>query len=186
MIAQPLDPTLCTEPDCGYIREDRIHSDYEKGHFFNPGAPLLQSRVKPRKKKPLATVTPIKARRPTSAPSLVPDSPQVKPEPLTMERYTPAGRDFRLCRICRKQKTNHRGTIKHQFTPLEATLDFSGPTSAQITEAVELALRSLAIAPRLRIQSVKVEPHYAVDSDSEMLSARVLVDVRLVFPKGQS
>lgn len=98
-----------------------------------------------------------------------------------MERFVAPPPAVLICRICKRLKRNHRGPIKHAFDGVPA-LDIQNPTAAQITEAFEQALRGIDVA-RLRINSVAVQTQYAIDDDTRLLSARVLVDVSLIFPR---
>ncbi len=155
---------VCKETGCNQIKDAWVHSELntERGHFFNAGAPLL---------------------------SVV--RTESTPEPVRNAAPNPKRRDPRTCVICGKVRGRHRGAIKHRFeAPGNSPLEFDGqwaraatPSEGQMVDAIRRALLTLRIAPRQRIGEVRVVPLYAIDNDSELLSAKVFVEMALIFPR---
>jgi hypothetical protein len=66
------------------------------------------------------------------------------------------------------------------------SIDFTPPpvrTEALITEETIKAIRSINIAPHLRIRRINVEPEHSISDDAHLLSAEVTVKFSLIFPR---
>lgn len=175
--------SLCVEEGCAQPRAAIVHDDgNDEGHFFNDGStPLISERSRSN----VETVPAVTKRTNTA---IVTAAPSARTTIPTSEREEHARRhgDNRTCVRCGQPRGRHRGRYACKFeAPAGETsaAEFVNPTSAQITDAVERALRGMGIAPRIRIRKTTVTPQYAADSDTELLSASVLVELGLIFPR---
>lgn len=185
--APPARGILCVEDGCGQGRVHENHDDAnDHGHFFNGGdGPLVSKRETGEPPRSVALL-PTRETLPTplGARPVRPKRPHIPA--AKREEIARRGKDTRQCVKCGKVRGSHRGMIDHKFVPPGAettAIEFVSPTTSQITEAVENALRGMGIAPRIRFRSTTVKPQYSADSDTELLSANVLVDLALIFPR---
>lgn len=196
--APPLPASLlCVDNFCGEIESHPIHDTNDGDHVF--------CSKQPRGKAPAAERD-AKSARPAG--DIVGMSERATaPENASRESKTKARTaDPRPCIKCEKPRRNHRGPMDHKFEAAgdpvtepvrnptgkavepsdsrpEPDASIITPTSSQIADAVERALRGMVIAPRIRIKAINLVPTFAADSDDELLAANVSVSLALIFPR---